>query len=153
MRLARLIYASRATLMFSQDQLGELVRRSSVSNMDRNISGALVYCDGYFLQLLEGPEPALVGLLAKISLDPRHRDVQQLSLRPILSRLFSDWGMSFLHEDNIVNVDKDKITKILGRLHSAPCLDELGESASVLLEELKTVIGESSNAAGVSRAT
>jgi hypothetical protein len=39
-------------------------------------------------------------------------------------------------------VDQAKIAVLLSRLGSAPCLEELGDNALVLLEELKTVHGE-----------
>ncbi len=152
MGLARLIYVSRATSLYSREELAELVRRSSVSNARRDISGALIYSDGYFLQLLEGADSGLVALLARIASDSRHYDVQQLSLRPILSRSFQGWGMSFLHEENTLHADRVRIAKIIGRLESAPCLEELGESASVLLDELKSSIDRESGAAGVRRA-
>jgi hypothetical protein len=152
MALSRLIYASRATGSVSKDELIELTRKAAKNNSALDLSGALVFSKGCFLQMLEGPEATVLKLFAKIAKDPRHCDVQQLSFRPILSRAFSGWGMSFLYEQDTFNFDRGRIAGILARLQGAPCLEELGDSALLMLEEMKTAIIESTRLADTRQA-
>jgi hypothetical protein len=143
MALVRLIYASRATVPLLREQLHALTAAAARKNNALGITGALVHAGGYFLQMLEGQESAVVDLFAKIAADPRHYDVQRLSVRPILSQCFSGWGMSCLHDADAMRFDTSRVAILLQRLESAPCKEELGDSACVLLEEMKAEIVES----------
>lgn len=144
MALSRLIYASLATSPFSEDQLTALAQKAAMTNAKLGISGVLVYCDGQFMQLLEGEGSSVRPLYEKISLDRRHRDVRLVTLDLIPSRSFSDWGMSFLHENRIDSLDRTRIKKLLASVSQAS-LAGVATSAVSLLEDLKAAIGESTN--------
>jgi hypothetical protein len=152
MSLARLIYASRSNRFFTETELADLVARSSARNATAGITGSLVYCDGYFLQWLEGNEHAVRATFERISKDPRHRDVQEMSCRPILGRSFGQWGMSFLHEGRIESTDLKSIRAMTDRLQKLACWDEMSDGAAVLMENLKSAIDRQTESASIRRA-
>ncbi|NKI88906.1 hypothetical protein HBN54_001499 [Hymenobacter sp. 1B] len=51
------------------------------------------------MQVLEGPEPALSELYARIQADPRHYAVRTLAYGPIAERTFPDWRMAYAPAD------------------------------------------------------
>ena len=71
----QLIYIS-----FSKDdvdlaQIEEIMKKSRTNNIARNITGALLFHRGIFLQLLEGEEGAVKELYGKIQADSRHDNI------------------------------------------------------------------------------
>ena len=93
--LYQIVYTSTATESFSRTDLTELLKGSVARNTRAGITGLLLYYDGTFMQTLEGEEPAVVALFAKISRDPRHHHVIPLMHGPIHRRDFSNSAMAF----------------------------------------------------------
>ncbi|MDP1734848.1 MAG: EAL domain-containing protein [Sulfuritalea sp.] len=89
-----LIYVSQATQPMSIEALADLQKQSRSFNRSTGISGYLVYQDGYFMQMLEGPRDTLLALMDRIRADPRHRDVRVVIEGPAQRRVFQDWGMT-----------------------------------------------------------
>ena len=96
MKLIKLIYASAATKLFSPADLRELLRRARLKNERLDITGMLLYHQGSFLQVLEGPAAAVNPLLETITLDQRHNKLMLLLRREIEARNFADWKMGFV---------------------------------------------------------
>jgi len=90
-----LAYVSVAAVPFSNPQLIELLEKSRVNNEALGVTGMLLYKDGRFLQAIEGDEDSVKSLMAKISADPRHRDIAILLQGAIARREFPDWSMGF----------------------------------------------------------
>ena len=65
------------------------------NNAARGITGMLLYANGSFFQVLEGPEATLEQLFAKIAADPRHQRVTRIIQESIPQRAFADWAMGF----------------------------------------------------------
>lgn len=93
--LIHVIYNSSATIDFSDEQLGELLRSSRDANVPREITGMLLYVDGSFFQVLERPEAAVDALVETISRDSRHTRVTTIIRKPIATRSFGEWTMGF----------------------------------------------------------
>lgn len=92
--IKRLMYVSTMHAHFTDEEITELGRLSSLNNNRLGLTGVLISVHEYFFQILEGPEAVLDQLLEKISIDPRHRDLTILSVEYGLpDRLFTDWGM------------------------------------------------------------
>jgi hypothetical protein len=89
------IYVSSAVNLFSDQDLATLLEKARINNHSLNITGMLLYKDGNFMQLLEGPRDAIDGLLLKIESDPRHRGMLRLLQQDRPEREFSDWAMGF----------------------------------------------------------
>ncbi len=96
-RLHRVVYVSRWSNVLGEDAEAALHRIVAVSignNRTSDISGLLVAHEGWFLQVIEGPEANIAALIARIAKDPRHRGVKILSQGPVESRMFQDWNMA-----------------------------------------------------------
>ena len=91
----RLVYGSHASVPFTKEQLLELLGNSQIRNKEWGISGLLLYREGVFLQMIEGPEEAVRSLFAKIRQDRRHHSVAILFEGYSPRRQFPDWSMSF----------------------------------------------------------
>jgi len=64
--LAHLIYSSAATRPLSRQELQDLHAKVERNNAARGITGMLLYANGSFFQVLEGPEATLEQLLQKL---------------------------------------------------------------------------------------
>lgn len=83
-------------------EVNRILVHSRRNNRARGIGGVLHFGEGCFFQYLEGPADMIDGLYARICRDPRHRDVQRLTRRPIRSRRFENWSMKFVAIERIV---------------------------------------------------
>ena len=90
-----LLYVSSAAKPFTSDELADLMRAAREHNAVADITGMLLYKDGNFMQLLEGPQASVQALFAKIAADPRHTGAITLLRESIADRAFADWSMGF----------------------------------------------------------
>ena len=93
--IQRIVYASTATHACSDEELAQLLEKSRSNNKESGITGMLVYHEDSFLQLIEGPGPALNHLFGKLRADSRHTKVVLLLRERISERTFADWTMGF----------------------------------------------------------
>jgi hypothetical protein len=91
------LYRSRATQAPTEADLQALLEWSRTYNAQHQITGLLLYSDGQFVQLFEGPEAVVRPLFARIQADPRHTQVVTVSEGPGPQRWFADWHMAFGH--------------------------------------------------------
>jgi len=89
-----LIYVSRATRPLAAEELDALRKQATQANRGAGISGCLVYQDGEFMQMLEGPRETVFALFEQVRADARHTDVRLVVEAPAASRVFYDWGMA-----------------------------------------------------------
>lgn len=90
-----IIYISSAVRPFSDDELAACLAQYREKNDRLEITGILLYKDGDFMQLIEGPEEAVRSLAKTIYGDPRHHGIIQLIERKTAAREFEDWSMEF----------------------------------------------------------
>lgn len=76
--------------------LEELLDHARRSNAAKGITGALVYAEGIFLQILEGDMVRVKDLMAKIQRDVRHEDVVILREGEVPAAIFGSWKMAFV---------------------------------------------------------
>ncbi len=93
--LTFIVYASRARGAFGHAQLVELLTQSRERNARDHVTGMLVYRDQDFIQMLEGPDHAVRGLLDRIAADDRHTDVRVLLDETVAERRFATWSMGY----------------------------------------------------------
>ncbi|WP_065571422.1 BLUF domain-containing protein [Microbacterium oleivorans] len=98
------VYSSTATEPFSDEALGDLLQQCRDANAERDITGMLLYRNGRFIQILEGPEQAVRETMGKIERDPRHDHLRVLIDEFIEERNFAEWTMGF---EPITMPDKD----------------------------------------------
>lgn len=97
-----LIYASSATRLLTDLELVQLLQQSCDKNVCLDITGLLLYRDGNFMQVLEGPDKAVTDLFSTIASDTRHRGVMLLLQEEIAERQFPSWSMGFRNLHDLV---------------------------------------------------
>lgn len=90
-----LVYSSSATHEFSPEELERLLVRTRARNQANHVSGILLYREGCFFQVLEGPTAAVEQTFARIQRDPRHQSVLRLLDQQLTERSFPEWSMAF----------------------------------------------------------
>lgn len=93
--MIQLCYISTARPEVTSGSVVEILKISRRNNDKAHVTGLLLFNGKRFLQLLEGPAPAVAETFTRISLDPRHFAVVKLSERLIEDREFGAWSMSF----------------------------------------------------------
>jgi hypothetical protein len=111
--LISLVYSSKVkeymTGLTLESELEKIELSSATNNTHINVTGYLLYMDGYFIQYLEGSPKDVEKLYLKISLDPRHHSITLLSHEKITERSFNMWTK--LYRMNLNN--HSQITDIL----------------------------------------
>ncbi len=92
--------------------LDDIVRTSKVNNHENGITGLLFYHNQRFIQVLEGEQDALEGLMSILEKDNRHRNIQRIIDQQIKKRGFVDWNMDSLNLSQGQNIDPDELIRI-----------------------------------------
>jgi hypothetical protein len=88
-------YVSAASWSLVDEQVERIVAEARRRNALNGVTGVLLYCDGNFMQYLEGEEDAVVDTFARIRASESHYQINELMNQPILEREFGDWTMGF----------------------------------------------------------
>jgi hypothetical protein len=134
------VYCSRAAEGVDDDEVDRIIEWSQRRNVERDITGVLVFGSGVFFQWIEGPPAEVENLIASLHGDPRHYDIVQLD-RSVekRERLYPNWEMERVGADDIRAVLQDALEsaadenniaallRILKHLDSGP-LATLGRS-------------------------
>ncbi len=98
-RLSRVLYCSRNSIPGGTTAIAASVQTilaaSRVNNARDGITGGLLFSEGCFAQVLEGPTDAVEAAFERIQCDDRHSEVTVLQVGPITTRDFPDWSMGF----------------------------------------------------------
>lgn len=89
--LIHCIYVSAATREFESSELSELLWAARQTNRRLGVTGMLLFAEGTFFQILEGPPQTVDALYERIARDTRHAEVAKLIREPIARRSFEEW--------------------------------------------------------------
>lgn len=96
--LFRLVYCSRNTIPDQQGdpaaEMAGILAASRANNARDGVTGALLYSDGCFAQVLEGELGSVQRTFERIQCDPRHGEVIVLEAGRVGGRLFGEWDMA-----------------------------------------------------------
>jgi hypothetical protein len=90
-----LAYVSSAAVEFTDDDIADVLTLSRSNNALLDITGVLLYRDGRFIQILEGPDDVVREKFAVIAADQRHRGIHTVSAETIDTRQFPEWTMGY----------------------------------------------------------
>jgi hypothetical protein len=100
MSLFRLVYASTSLLSdepsLARDKIEQILLVSRRNNEAAEITGALLFSDTNFAQVLEGSRTQVERLYETLNHDPRHKDLLLLLSEPLAARQFPDWWMAYI---------------------------------------------------------
>lgn len=83
------------------EEVDALLTVARIRNAHLRITGALLFNDGCFAQILEGQSDDLSWLFASISADPRHCNVTLLQRAAVAERAFPDWAMQYVEAEPV----------------------------------------------------
>jgi hypothetical protein len=78
-----------------QDELAAILASARRKNALHGVTGALIFSDGCFAQVLEGAREDVEQVFETIQCDPRHSDVTIMHLHEVEERSFGAWSMAF----------------------------------------------------------
>jgi hypothetical protein len=94
MKYAQLLYMSQLKGK-DESTLPLILASARRYNAVNGITGMLLYFNGIFLQVLEGPQAEVRSTFDRILQDPRHFGVFKMDEIGVDQRCFSDWSMGF----------------------------------------------------------
>lgn len=102
-QFSRLLYTSALDVEHSGERPEQIARKiaetSAAHNRLADLTGSLLFVDGSFIQILEGPPDEVEKTFERICCDFRHVDLRLIDLTSVSERLFEDWAMACLCED------------------------------------------------------
>lgn len=93
--MKHLLYISTARSILRPSELDELLSKSRIANRAADLTGLLVVGGRRFLQVLEGPDQAVLETYERITRDPRHFALVKLHDKEVATRSFASWAMGF----------------------------------------------------------
>jgi hypothetical protein len=108
--LETFVYCSRAAAGVDEAEVDRIIEYSQRRNVDRQITGVLVFGSGIFFQWVEGPPAEVQTLIANLHGDSRHYDIVALD-RSVerRERLYEGWQMERVEADDIRAVLQDAL--------------------------------------------
>jgi len=105
--MKRFTYISKVAQEVTLSEIEQIGEISTQNNQRDDITGVLIYLNGFFFQIIEGKEQILDKLYAKILVDNRHTDILCLKTEyHITQRQFPNWGMETIildqHNDILI---------------------------------------------------
>lgn len=101
MDIFHLVYRSRSVGTPNAEGLREILEVSRRRNAGDLISGFLIYRDGFFMQLLEGPQKKVRECLSRIEADKRNTDLTVLGEVHSSTRMMPAWSMAYVGADQV----------------------------------------------------
>ena len=92
----QIMYSSQAVEPMTVTDLEKILTDARAGNQARNVTGALVYVDGVFIQILEGDKDVARKLMASIAKDSRHHSVKVFYEAEVDVRAFEAWSMAYV---------------------------------------------------------
>jgi hypothetical protein len=142
MPLEQLIYASRISDQFVVEDIDTIIASAQHNNKLENITGALLFISGEFLQLLEGEPGSLTALLSKIMRDNRHTQLRIRHYGSATIRLFNSWSMTHIDAEHLVSnssIDPRIFAGTLLDISPASALDLFDTLSSACTPERKMI--------------
>ena len=93
----QLMYSSKATAPLSDVEINQILDKARTQNSANSITGALLYMDDVFFQVLEGDKETVHATMDKIKSDPRHQDITIFYEGNTDKPIFQQWKMAFLY--------------------------------------------------------
>jgi hypothetical protein len=98
--ITRLTYISKYRVHYGDkkpfEELHDILNSARRNNSTKNVTGALIFDDEWFVQALEGESDDVMSILRKVEADHRHIDVKIIETATVPSRCFGNWWMGGL---------------------------------------------------------
>lgn len=111
----QLAYISTSRTDLSKALLEDILSVSRRNNAGNDVTGLLATGGRRFLQVLEGPEQAVLATYARIHNDDRHRGLVMLSAKAVDVRAFGTWSMASRDFDGGTDIEA-KVAALVGTI-------------------------------------
>lgn len=91
--MLQIAYTSVATQSLGSGDVFKIVDKSAKNNASAELTGFLIYSDGHFFQVIEGPIVSVDKLVSTLKTDPRHHSIKIACHSRIIERSFPSWRM------------------------------------------------------------
>jgi len=137
--LHALVYVSRSNLDCSRDSfaasINAILITARANNAERGMTGALLFDEVFFAQMLEGPASAIETTFQRIRRDQRNSDVTLLSFDAVSERRFGEWNMAYAGASGVL------LPAIRsGDILTSPTVCETGRAGRKIIDLLTSVI-------------
>ena len=136
--LAAVAYVSTSSIPMDSKSVESMLEVFRSSNRAAGITGVLLYCNGSYMQYLEGPREAVNAIYRRVALDQRHHGVVELLNGPVEAREFGEWDMGY----------SEMGTKTFRELIERPWASHPSGSSSAIKSVLKTFWQSNTRARG-----
>jgi Sensors of blue-light using FAD len=122
----QIVYSSRATHPMSAESLKKILTDARIGNEKHHVTGALIFTEDVFFQILEGEENVVRQLMQSIKKDSRHASVKVFYEAEVDSPAFGSWSMAYLNPSNEeIKIwsglkGTESIDELLSHIHSNP---------------------------------
>jgi hypothetical protein len=138
MSITRLIYYSENQIVRGEvsvlGQLSSILRSANRNNRASGLTGALIFDELWFIQVLEGKREAVWRTFQRICEDERHANVVLVEMREVDERRFGNWWMGFATRDDGTEAT---FTPYLRNGHLSPPTMSAGMMLDLMLELAK----------------
>lgn len=110
--LFRVVYMSTAVGVLRAEELDRIYLRAKSANAGAGITGLLLFYEGVFLQVLEGPMAGVTSLMERIRRDKRHSGLTVLESGVIADRAFATSAMHFIAARNLSAGEKQAFSEL-----------------------------------------
>jgi len=110
--LHRIVYMSTAVGVLRADELDRIYLRAKSANARAGITGLMLFYEGAFLQVIEGPAAGVMSLIERLRHDRRHAGLITLEAGPIEVRGFPDIPMHFVAARNLSAGEKQAFSDL-----------------------------------------
>lgn len=129
-------YVSTASNSLDPSEIVELLDQTEVRNNKLGIHGLLIYSEGNFFEVLEGPKELVLELFDLIKQDERHNNVISIFEKPIKEKLFDpDDGYFISANTRYRKMRVENFQK---------CIKDLDESTQKVVNQILTQLGKNS---------
>ena len=104
--MLRMFYISAARRLVTASELSDILAVSRERNRVDGITGVILYQEGSFAQVLEGPEDAVRACFARIEKDRRHSGCALILEEKAEARLFENWDMEIVSMMRMAAMEK-----------------------------------------------
>ena len=109
-------YLSKATNKFNEHDLDQLVNDAAKNNEAFGITGYLYQESDTFFQYIEGEKSELNRLIENLHRDSRHTIAEEYYFNPMRKRIFPDWSMRQLKEDESLTIIEKSLIEAFRKL-------------------------------------
>jgi hypothetical protein len=110
--LHRVVYMSTAIGVLRAEELDRIYLRAKSANAGAGITGLLLFYEGVFLQVLEGPAAGVTSLIEKLRRDRRHANLVVLESGAAAERCFTQSAMHYIPARNLSVGEKRALSEL-----------------------------------------